>query len=117
MTWLLRIRIAAARIVGLDPTNAMVRATRIDWPTPLAELACLGGDPEVAFDAMASGLAWATALRERHDEAFHRHPGTREWIGTVLARASIEPPETFERELSVGDTSVAEIRGFFEGRV
>jgi len=116
MATLLQLRIDATRALGLSSSEAFHRATRVEWHEAFAKLASVGGDPEVAFDAGVTGLAWTRALRERHDEAFLRHPSTREWLGTVFARQSFELPETFERELGTTDDVAREMRAFFDGR-
>lgn len=117
---ILRLRFEASRALGLVADADLARATGVEWGPGLAAFAAVGRDPEVRFDALAGGLAWARALRELYDEEFLRHASTREWLGTVFARAGVEGPEKFDAELGLGEGAAkvaAELRGWFEGRV
>lgn len=117
---LLRLRIDAARVLvarGASRDAALARATRFEWDAGSAALVCAGANEDAEFDAARAGFAWTTALRERYDEDFFRHPSASEWMGSVLARASIASPLTFDLELSTQATEAAELRAFFDGRL
>jgi hypothetical protein len=116
----LRVRIEAARVLvarGASAHDELERATRVSWAPSVARLACLGGNPDVEFDALRAGMSWNRALRERYDEDFLRDPVAISWFSSMLSRASIETPETFAGEIDAAESVAGEIGAFFHGRL
>lgn len=116
---LLDLRLAAAAVIARrEPAGSgrerneraselLRRALRVEVPPALAILIARTPSAVAArFRARHGALAWAQALRERHDEDWFRNPRAAEQLRASGARGGLLSIEAWCEELGAGDDAV-----------